>query len=71
MNRKEMLTHDKIDVNQQNQWGYTALMLASQEGHDKTVEFLLKQDNINVHHENIHGETALDIGSQMWQYSAF
>jgi hypothetical protein len=47
------------------------LCLRAQEGHDKTVEFLLKQDNINVHHENIHGETALIYGSQMWQYSAF
>lgn len=55
---------EKIDVNAQNQQpdkyhGYTALILASQNGHEHIVKFLLQVPKINVNSGNNSGTTAL------------
>jgi ankyrin repeat protein len=49
----------EIDVNQQNKWGSTSLILASRDGHNEIVQILLEQQNINVNQQNERGETAL------------
>ena len=51
------------EVNKQNEYGYTALMLASRHSNrystEETVKVLLDQENINVNMQNKYGNTAL------------
>lgn len=58
-----LLTIPGIDVNAQNEYGSTALMIACIHGHEKMVELLLKAGGsktaINVNIQDTHGQTAL------------
>ena len=46
------------NVNQENDYGYTALMFAASNGNLKMVEFLI-ENGANVNQVNAHGQTAL------------
>jgi ankyrin repeat protein len=53
------LLQNGIDVNQQNNDGFTALITASIQGHKEIVEMLLKDENIEINQQNKYGRTAL------------
>ncbi len=54
------LEKDNIDINQKDkEYGWTALMLASLNGHEEIVKMLLAKDNIEINQTNKKGETAL------------
>ena len=55
-----MLLQDKrIEINQHNKGGSTALMCASINGHKEIVEMLLDHKDINVNLEDDFGVTAI------------
>lgn len=56
-----LLKHEKIDVNQAVDTGWTLLHIASQEGQSAVVKFLLKHDNINVNQATNEGMAPLQI----------
>jgi ankyrin repeat protein len=56
----EILKHDQIDVNHQDNAGRTALMLAIEEGNDEVSMALLNRKDINLTLRNIREESALD-----------
>ena len=47
------------DVNAKTENGYTALMMASGNGHLGVVRFLMKHDNVYLNAKNENGWTAL------------
>lgn len=53
----------EIDINTQDEYGFTALMWAVLEGHLEIVTKLLKTPGINVNKKNIDGFTALMIAA--------
>ena len=54
-----------INVNLQNKWGTTALIIASKRGHTDIVKLLLAVPSIDVNVQNkFYGETALSIASK-------
>ena len=53
-----------IDVNLSNKDGYTALMMASQNGHLKIVNMLLNCKEIDIYFQNKYGNTALEMASK-------
>ena len=56
---KELLRHPYIDVNKQDIFGDTALMLACYNGHTDIMKELLRHPNIDVNKEDEKGLTAL------------
>jgi ankyrin repeat protein len=48
-----------IDVNQQNNGGYTALIWATLGGHKDIVQMLLQDKNLEINHRDEYGHTAL------------
>jgi ankyrin repeat protein len=48
-----------IDVDQQDEYGYTALMWASLKGHKEIVQLLLHEENIQINQQDKDGSTAL------------
>ncbi len=56
-----LLKNENIDVNQTIPSGYTALILASWNGHQEIVEMLLKNKNIDVAQKSDNGSTALSV----------
>ena len=55
----KLLDCKEIDVNVQNQYGYTALIRASFQGHSDVVNRLLECKEIDVNLQDKYGETAL------------
>ncbi len=45
---KMLLAKDNIDINHQDEVGYTALIHASKWGHLEIVKMLLEKDNIEI-----------------------
>ena len=60
---EDILAYSPIDVNVQNEWGWTALMLAADEGNEKCVELLLKHPGIVVNLQDEDGDTAWDLAT--------
>lgn len=54
---KELI--DKVDINAQDSWGWTALTMAAADGYKDILEFLLNRPGINVNIQQSHGNTAL------------
>ena len=52
-----------MDVNQHNEFGMTALMLASFFGHIDVVKSILKHKNLNINQQTKYGRTALHFAS--------
>jgi ankyrin repeat protein len=52
-----------IDVNQQDEDGYTALIWASERGHKEIVQMLLQHKNIDLNQKGEYGKTALMLAS--------
>ena len=50
-----------INVNEKHNGGWTALMIASRNGHLQVVQELLKMEGINVNETNNGGDTARDL----------
>ena len=64
----EMLfQHKKIDINHQDNLGFTALAWASQEGHKEIVEMLLKDERIEINQQDEDGDIALMFASKKSQ----
>jgi ankyrin repeat protein len=57
------LLENRIDVNQQDKVGYTALIWASQQGHKDIARMLLKEKNIEINQQNNDGFTSLIMAS--------
>jgi ankyrin repeat protein len=49
----------RLEINQQNKSGVSALMRAVEEKHKEIVEILLGHENVNVNFRDEHGSTAL------------
>ncbi len=58
-----LLSHKSIDVNTQNDGGYTALYLAASEGCTDIVKILLGVETIDVNHRGRYHETPLHLGA--------
>ena len=56
-----------MDVNQKNEFGMTALMLASFFGHIDVVKSLVKHKNVNINQQTMYGRTALHFASMKGQ----
>jgi ankyrin repeat protein len=59
----DFLLEKGIDVNQHNEYGRTALMWASREGHKQIVQMLLQDKNIEINQQDEDGYTALMLAS--------
>ncbi len=60
----ELSKLDKVDVNQANIDGNTALIIGSYYGHNYIVVALLEQDMLDVNHQNNDGRSALTMASE-------
>ena len=58
-----LLLEKGMDVNQHNEFGMTALMLASFFGHTDAVKSILKHKNLNLNQQTVYGRTALHFAS--------
>jgi ankyrin repeat protein len=56
---REVLEHDKVDVNAKDHGGRTALYWASYSGLWGAIEILLQYDEVDVNAKGAHGNTAL------------
>jgi serine/threonine-protein phosphatase 6 regulatory ankyrin repeat subunit B len=56
-----LLKHENINVNQQNKNGITALMLASQNGHQEIVQMLIENEKIEVNKFGLGTSTRVQI----------
>jgi ankyrin repeat protein len=56
---EDILTYTLVDVNLQDKWGWTALMLATIMGKEKFIELLLNHPGIDVNLQDYDGWTAL------------
>jgi ankyrin repeat protein len=54
-----LLQNENIQINQQDNDGYTALIEASFEGHTEIVQMLLQNENIKINQQDNDGYTAL------------
>lgn len=59
-----LLQTSEININIKNNWGLTALMYATNEGHVNIVRELLKTENIDIGIEDASGKTALDLARE-------
>jgi ankyrin repeat protein len=57
--RKYYYKKERIEVNKQNKYGYTALMGASINGHKEIVQMLFQEKKIQINQQDDHGSTAL------------
>ena len=48
-----------VNINTKDKDGYTALMLASREGHSDCVDALVSHNNIDINATNLQGKTTL------------
>lgn len=64
----EFLLRKNADVNIQNKFGYTALHVATLEGHERIVELLLK-NGADKNIENDDGLTPMDLADKGKQKS--
>ena len=62
---QNILELSPVDVNVQKNDGFTALMLASLNGHTEIVQMLLERPEILVNLQNEDGETALIVASDL------
>jgi ankyrin repeat protein len=62
----ELLKHDKVDVNLQDNDGEQPLCWASRYGQTDVVVELLKHDKVDVNLQDKNGWTAFMLGEQRW-----
>ena len=60
-NVRELLHHNKVDVNLQMDGAWTPLIKASYDGHLEIVRELLQRNKVDANVKNKHGSTALDV----------
>ena len=54
-----LLQDERIEINKQNEYGTTALIEASDQGHKEIVEILLQDKRIEINKQNEYGTTSL------------
>jgi uncharacterized protein len=54
----KQLIKDKVDINQTNEYGYSALHIASSKGLEEIAVFLI-ENGINVNMQDVNGQTVL------------
>ena len=59
-----LLKHPKIQVNEQDTYGWTALSLAAHRGHLNTIKILLRELEIDVNLVNAFGQSALTLAAE-------
>jgi len=60
---KELIQYPKIDINNTDNLGWTALMYASKHGNLEIIRILLQCPNINIYKKDYWGNTALMIAA--------
>ena len=67
---RALLNHDGVDVNINNNFGYTALALASMYGKSEVVRALLEHESVDVNFQDTIGNTSWQAVKAMWKWFA-
>jgi ankyrin repeat protein len=59
-----LLKDERIEINQHDKYGDTALMWACSEGHKEIVEMLIQDKQIQINQQNKIGYTSLMLASE-------